>query len=991
MDNEQLDLAAIRKRLANRQGKTYWRSLNEVANTKSFQEFLHREFPDGASEWKDGVSRRNFLRLMGASMALAGLTACSSSSLDKIVPYVEQPEEVIPGKPLFYATAFLLGGVASGVVVESHTGRPTKIEGNPDHPASLGATDAFAQASILTLYDPDRAKRLFGKGMAPPTWEQFIEDFNASQAGREQGQGLRILSETITSPTLAQQFEDLLAQYPQAKWHQYEPVGQNSARLGAELAFGEMVSTQYHLDKAKVILALDSDFLTSGPGNVRYARDFMDGRRVADPEHGGHGGAEMNRLYSVESVYTNTGVASDHRLAMKAAEVELFARALASKLGVSVGGGDARGHNKWLDAVAEDLLEHAGECVIIPGDQQSPAVHALAHAMNEALGNVGSTVVHTESIEANPVDQMASLRELVDDMAAGQVETLIILGGNPAFDAPADIPFADQLANVPFSVHLGLYWDETSQGCLWHIPETHYLEAWSDARAYDGTVTIMQPLIEPLYADAKSAHELLAGLMGEVDATSHDIVQAYWKNQDTDGDFKAFWKKSLFDGYVEGSALAAKAVSVGASALAGAAPQVGSGLEITFRPDATIWDGRFANNGWLQELPKPLTKHTWDAVAKVSPATAERLGLANGDLIDLNYDGRTMQAPVMIVPGQPLDSINVQLGYGRTQAGRVGDGAGFDAYAIRTASTPWFGSGLELSPTGEKYPVAFSQEHHLMEGRDLVRMGTLAEYEENPHFVHEGIHHEDISMYPKFVYNGNAWGMTVDLSACIGCNACVVACQSENNIPIVGKDEVLNNREMHWLRIDSYFEGDLDQPQVVNQPVMCQHCENAPCEIVCPAAATTHSREGLNEMAYNRCIGTRYCINNCPYKVRRFNFFQYVDVDSETLAMQRNPDVTVRSRGVVEKCTYCVQRINEGRIAAKKENRPVADGEILTACQAACPTNAIVFGNIQDEQSQVAKLKANPLNYVILGESGFRPRTSYLARLSNPNPKLEEA
>ena len=995
MDNEQLDLAAIRKHLANRQGKMYWRSLNEVANTESFQKFLHREFSEGASEWKDGISRRNFLRLMGASMALAGLTACSNSSLEKIVPYVEQPEEVIPGKPLFYATAFVLGGIANGVVVESHTGRPTKIEGNPDHPASLGATDVFTQASILDLYDPDRSQRIFGGGMFAPTWEQFVDAFQTTLEGKEQGQGLRILTETTTSPTLAQQMEDLLDQYPEAKWHQYSPVGQNSARVGAQLAFGEDVSTQYHLDKAKVILALDSDFLTSGPGNVRYARDFMDGRRVADPEqaaHDAHGGhVDVNRLYSIESVYSNTGVASDNRLALKAAEVELFARALASKLGVSVEGGDAVGHDKWLDAVAEDLMEHAGESVIIPGDYQSPSVHVLAHAMNEALGNVGESVVYTGPIEANPVDQFASLQELVDDMVKGEVESLIILGGNPVFSAPADIPFANYLAKVPFSTYLGMYFNETAKACQRHIPQTHYLETWSDARAYDGTVTIMQPLIEPLYKDCKSDHQMLAALMGEGDSTGLEIVQGYWEDQYTGSDFESFWKKSLFDGFVARSALKPVSVSVDTAALADSMPAAGSGLEITFRPDPTIWDGRYANNGWLQELPKPLSKHTWDNVAYVSPATAESLGLANQDVVDLSYDGRSVRAPVLIMPGQARDSINVQLGYGRTEAGQVGANVGFDAYAIRTSTAPWFDTGLELSKTGQTYPLAFTQEHHVMEGRDLVRQGTIEEYETNPHFVHEGIHHEDISMFPQFVYNGNAWGMAVDLTACIGCNACVVACQAENNIPIVGKEEVLNNREMHWIRIDAYFEGDLDEPQVVNQPVMCQHCENAPCEIVCPAAATVHSREGLNDMVYNRCIGTRYCANNCPYKVRRFNFYQFVDLDSETLAMQRNPDVTVRSRGVIEKCSYCVQRINDARITAKKENRPVEDGEILTACQASCPTNAIVFGNVHDSHSHVARLKENPLNYVILGELGVRPRTSYLARLSNPNPKLEEA
>ncbi len=989
---DRIDLAAIRARLDAVHGQEYWRSLEELAQTEDFQEFLHREFPQQASVWMDPIGRRQFLHLMAASLALAGLGACTRQPDEKIVPYVRAPEDIVPGIPLFFATAMTLGGIASGVLVESHMGRPTKIEGNPKHPASLGATTAFAQASVLTLYDPDRSKVVSQVGRIS-TWGTFLQTLNTKLSAQRarQGAGLRILTETVTSPTLAHQLQALLAKFPSAKWHQYEPAGRDAVRVGARLAFGKDVETHYRFDKADVILSLDADFLSSGPGTLRYAREFAARRRVQA------GQTAMNRLYVLECTPSNTGAMADHRLPLRAGEIESFARTVAQGLGIElepVGEAAASTHALWIAALVGDLRRHHGASIVLAGDQQPPVVHALAHAMNHALGNVGSTVLYSDPVEANPVDQTESLRELVGEMEAGLVDILVILGGNPVFTAPADLRFAEHLSNVRLRIHLSLYEDETSALCHWHLPETHYLESWSDARAYDGTVTIIQPLIAPLY-EGKSAHELLAVLSGKSDRSSHDIVRDYWKSQNLTPDFEMFWRRSLHDGLIAGTALPPKSVTLKRvrdwAASPPPTPKSQDLLEIVFRPDPTIWDGRFANNGWLQELPKSLTRLTWDNAVLISPATAERLGLSNEEVVELRYRGRAVRGPVWIMPGHAKDSVTVHLGYGRTHAGRVGTGAGFNPYAIRTSDAPWFGPGLEIQKAGERYPLANTQLHHSMEGRNLVRVGTIEQFREHPDFAHETAHDSSphLTLYPEHKYEGYAWGMAIDLNACIGCNACVVACQSENNIPLVGKTEVARGREMHWLRIDRYYKGDLDNPETYHQPVLCMHCENAPCELVCPVAATVHSDEGLNDMIYNRCVGVRYCANNCPYKVRRFNFFQYSDWTTRSLKLLRNPDVTVRSRGVMEKCTYCVQRINAARIKAKKEDRQIRDGEIVTACQAVCPTEAIVFGDINNPKSHVSALKAEPRNYGLLTELNTKPRTSYLARLRNPNPEIE--
>ncbi len=1018
-----LDLAASRASLERPGGKRFWRSLQELAATQDFKDFLHHEFPHDPAKEVNAVSRRDVLKLMGASAALAGLTACTKLPTQKIVPYVRAPEEVVPGKPLFYATAMPLGGVATGLLVESHMGRPTKIEGNPDHPASLGATDVFAQASVLTLYDPDRSQVLTHEGRIG-SWGAFFAAVNNARDEHRlgKGAGLRVLTETVTSPTLTYQLRALLTEFPSAKWHQYEPSGRDAVREGARLAFGRYVNTVYRFEQADVILALDADFLCSGPGCLRYARDFAAKRRVDV------GQTNMNRLYLVESTPSNTGAMADHRLPVRASEIEGFARAVAEKLGIKTGSRSETTPSHvppdWIPALVRDLQRHRGSSIVLAGDQQPPIVHALAHAMNQALDNAGKTVLYTTPVEANPVDQMQSFRELVADMKVGLVDTLVIIGGNPVFTAPADLQFAEHLLKVKLRIHLSLYEDETSELCHWHVPEAHYLESWSDARAYDGTVSIIQPLIAPLY-DGKSAHELLAVLLGQPDRSAHDFVRDYWKGQNSSQDFETFWETTLHDGVMAGTALPPKQVlsntgfgvqdwglksanTSGPNSQISPHSQAGGtgGLEIVFRPDPTIWDGRFANNGWLQELPKPLTKLTWDNAAMVGPATAQRLGVNNEDVVKLLYEGREVLAPIWIVPGHADDSVTVHLGYGRKRAGRVGTGIGFNAYAIRTSDKLWCGSGLEIEKTGERYPLAETQHHHSInaEGRreeeeslaafrrDLVRVATIEEFRKNPNFAQdpEEKTSKAPSLYPGFKNAAYAWGMAIDLNSCIACNSCVVACQAENNIPVVGKTEVEAGREMHWIRIDTYYRGGLDNPETYNEPVLCMHCENAPCEVVCPVAATVHSPEGLNEMVYNRCVGTRYCSNNCPYKVRRFNFKLYSDWTTPSLIPLRNPNVTVRSRGVMEKCTYCVQRINAAKIEAEKQDREVRDGEIVTACQGACPTQAIVFGNINDPNSRVSKLKAQARNYGLLAELNTRPRTTYLARLRNPNPEIKE-
>jgi MoCo/4Fe-4S cofactor protein with predicted Tat translocation signal len=967
-----------------------WRSLDELSGTEEFQRFVHAEFPEQASAWVDPISRRGLLRLMGASVALAGFSACTRAPAEEIVPYVHQPEEFVPGDPLFFATAMSIGGFAKGVVVESHLGRPTKVEGNPDHPSSLGATDVFGQASVLGLYDPDRSQVVTHTGRIS-SWTAFATALNEAIEDQrlKKGAGLRILTERVTSPTLAAQLRSLLVELPAARWHQYDPITRDNVRAGARIAFGQDVHVRHALDRADVIVSLDADFLGVGPEDLHHSRRFADRRRPG-------GVSPMNRLYVVESTPSITGTMADHRLRLQARAIERAAFGLARRLAASdrIAIGAERlsdDAERFLDAIGRDLLRHRGASLVIAGDSQRPIVHALAHVMNSALGNTGRTVEYTDSVEAMPLDDMASLRDLAADMERGVVDLLVIVGGNPVFTAPRDLGFAERMSRVRLPVHLSPYDDETSAVCHWHVPEAHYLESWGDARAFDGTVSIVQPLIAPLYS-GKSAYELIAALRGHPGLSGYDIVRDYWRGHFSEADFEQRWQRALNDGFVAGTALPSKMVPLQTS-LDALRPEASSddGVEIAFRPDPTIWDGRFANNAWLQELPKPLTKLTWDNAAILSPATAGRRNLTNGDVVEMRYRGAAVRAPVWILPGQADESVTLALGYGRTRGGRVASGAGVDAFALRTSDAPWGGSGLEIVKTGDRYELVSTQHHFSMEGRDLVRTGTIDEFRRDPTFAQrvDNAPKPGETLYPGFAYEGHAWGMAVDLNACTGCNACVVACQAENNIPVVGKSEVARGREMHWIRVDRYFEGDPANPAIHHEPVMCMHCENAPCELVCPVGATVHSDEGLNQMVYNRCVGTRYCSNNCPYKVRRFNFFQYADWDTPSLKALRNPNVTVRSRGVMEKCTYCVQRINASKIQAEKEERPLRDGEIVTACEAVCPARAIVFGDLNDPDSRVAKLKADPRNYGLLVDLNTRPRTTYLARLRNPNPDLE--
>ncbi len=990
-----LDLASIRTRLEDARGRRFWRSFEELADTEEFRGLVQREFPQHASEWLDPVGRRNFLKLMGASLALAGATACTRQPEELIVPYVRQPENLVPGRPLFFATAMPLGGSAIGVLAESHEGRPTKIEGNPDHPASLGATDAYAQASVLQLYDPDRATAITYLGEIRP-WGSFVQAVQNAIATEQplQGAGLRFLSEPIASPTLAGQVQELRAAFPQAKWHTYDPVNREQVYAGAAMAFGSPVETVYRFDQAKVVVVLDDDVFSAGPGSVRYSRDFANGRRVRKAR------AEMNRLYVAEPSPTPTGAIADHRLPVRASRIEAVARAIAGGVGGGAGGattGDAT-TDKWVAAVVKDLQAARGTGLVLAGASQPAAVHAVVHAINQALGNAGATLVHTDPVQLETASQTRSLRELVDAMNAGQVQLLFVLGGNPVYNAPVDLKFADAIKKVALRVRLGLYDDETAESCHWMVPETHYLEQWSDVRTFDGTASIVQPLVQPLYR-GRSAHEVLALFSKRPERTPYDTVRDYWKAQPQAAgqDFEKFWRKSVHDGVIAGTALPAKTVTAsGAVPAAGEqTPGGGNGLEIRFAADPAIHDGRFANIGWLQELPKPISKLTWDNAAMLAPSTAARLGLANEDVVEITYRNRKVNAPVWIQPGHATDSVTVHLGYGRTRAGRAAEGAGFNAYALRTSDAPSFASGAALRKTGDTYRLAITQGHHSMEGRAIVRTGTIADYQADPEFPQHlsEAPPRSLSMYPPYKYEneGYAWGMAIDQTVCTGCSACVVACYAENNIPVIGKDQVMRGREMAWIRIDRYFEGDPDNPGIYHQPMLCQHCENAPCEVVCPVAATTHSPEGLNEMTYNRCVGTRYCSNNCPYKVRRFNFLLYSDWDTPSVKLVKNPDVTVRSRGVMEKCTYCVQRINRARQDAKVQDRTIRDGEIKTACQAACPTDAIVFGNINDPQSRVAQLKAEAHNYGVLADLNTRPRTTYLARIQNTNGELGPA
>lgn len=952
---------------------------------------VHDHLHEHAGEVKsDEASRRRFLEVMGASIALAAGAGCTRPQTQFLMPYVEPPEQAIPGVPKYYATAAVVNGIAQGVIVESHLGRPTKVEGNPAHPASLGATDVLSQACVLDLYDPFRSKEIIYKEETN-SWDGFILALEQALGPirSAKGKGLSILTETVVSPCLGSQIHKVLAQVPEAKWRQYDPAGAHSHREGSQIAFGRYVHTYYRLDNADVIVSLDSDFLTFGPGSTRYAHDFAFGRRVRGSN------TKMNRLYVAESSMTSTGGKADHRIQLRHSEIGRFALELSAAIGAP--GASAPGdqtYAQWITPLARDLTSHRGRSAILVGENQPATLHALAHAMNAALGNVGQTVIYTDPIEVRPENQIASVKELVGDMNAGQVQLLLILGGNPVYNCPADLDFKSALRKVPLSIHLGLYPDETSRLTHWHVPESHFFETWGDARAFDGTVTILQPLVEPLYF-SHSQIEVLDLFLQVPNWESQRIVRTYWENNSKAANFEQWWRTSVGKGLIQGSALPSIAPTlqqINTASLAAATNA--QAIDLTFRTDPYIYDGRYASNAWLQELPRHISKLTWDNAVHVSPRTAQRLHLNNQHVVELKYGGRSVEGSVWISPGQADDTVTIHLGYGRESAGPVGNGAGFNAYRIRTSDALWYANGVELHPTGRTYPLATAQMHKSDEGRDQIVSRPVDSYRNDPDLVEQS-HPDpgyDETLYPHWKFTGYNWGMTIDLTACVNCSACVIACQAENNIPVVGKSQQLFNRDMHWLRVDMYYVGDWDHPsQALYQPVPCMQCENAPCELVCPVQATLHSDDGLNDMIYNRCVGTRFCSNNCPYKVRRFNWELYADWYTEQLKMLQNPNVTVRSRGVMEKCTYCVQRIREVEIRSKVEDRFIRDGEIKTACQQVCPTQAITFGDMNNPSTHVSRLKREKLNYSLLAELNTRPHTTYLAELRNPNPDWGKA
>jgi molybdopterin-containing oxidoreductase family iron-sulfur binding subunit len=993
-------------------GIKQWRTLDELAQTEGFAKLLHDEFPHAASVWPDGHSRRNFLKLMGASLALAGLsTSCTRKADEKIVPFVRQPEEMVPGNALYFATAAVLAGYAKGILVTSYDGRPIKIEGNPDHPANprrqsaataYGASDALTQGEILNMYDPNRSANVLKMGQVSD-YNAFTKTIADNLGDHPQGQGISLLTEATSSPTLLDQITRFQAKYPQARVYAYEPLWPQNSRQAVVAAFGQPLEPIYKLDKAKVIVSLDSDFLIDGAANLVYAAQFIDGRRVRA------GNAAMNQLFVAETTTTPTGALADVRVRLRPSELDKLASALAGVVGGDAGAttGLSDKQTAWVKAAAAALAANKGTSIVLPGEPLSPAAQIVVHKLNENLGNIGSTVQFIDAVVPQPMPdgstptKPGTLDALVTEMKAGNVGTLILLGGNPVFTAPADLDFAGALDRVELRVHLGQYYNETAFRCHWHIPQSHDLESWGDARAFDGTAGLLQPLILPLHP-SRSAIELMGILLAEYDREAHSVVQDYWRRTRGGNDFDAWWQKSLNDGVIADSAFTPRSPQVGQNGPAPAAAAAAGTYDIVFRADPTIYDGRFATNGWLQELPKPITKLTWDNAALMSSATAAALGVVTQDQVKLTANNQSVTAPVFIVPGHPDNTITAHLGYGRKRPWMVGDAeeplmaCGFNVYPLRTSTTlNWAPATVEKVPG--TYQLASTQWTQLMEGRAPIHVlhaddsaSAFAEPGEAPEAPvgdEPGQRTVPLSLYPEVDYSQepNKWGMIIDQNACIGCNACMIACQAENNSPVVGKEQVALGRHMHWIRIDAYYAGDNDADPAgpFFQPLPCMQCEKAPCEVVCPVNATVHDAEGINNQVYNRCVGTRYCANNCPYKVRRFNFFEYANMTNDLLKLSRNPDVTVRSRGIMEKCNYCLQRISRGRIEAKKQFRNIRDGEVLTACQQACPTTAIIFGNLNDRQSVLSQVVKEPQNYSLLAELQTIPRTTYLPRYTN--------
>jgi molybdopterin-containing oxidoreductase family iron-sulfur binding subunit len=954
---------------------------------------------------------------MAAAAALSG-SACSGPPDRQIVPYAIAPEQWVPGNPVYYATAVAERGYAMGVLVETNDGRPTKVEGNPRHPASLGSTDPHMQAAVLQLWDPSRSNIVL-EGGQPQAWLALQTLLESEREGLQTdgGAGLHILMRPTTSPTLAARLDRLQQQYPRMSVHSYDPLAREQRLQGTQLAFGRRLEPLYHLDRARIVLTLDADFLQGWPESVRYARDLI---HLRDPQ-----APVMSRLYALESTPGLIGALADHRLALHPVLIQRLAYRLAAAFGLGPQVEGSSPFARWENALLADLRANPGACLVIPGDSMPALVHALAYALNERLGTPGVTHDYIEPLVYRAGSGESSLQALSDAARGGAVRVLLILEGNPAYDAPVDLGFSSLLARIPVSVHLSAYVDETSRACRWHVPATHPFEHWGDLRAYDGTASIVQPVIRPLY-DGHSAHELLDLLqpLGYLD--EHDQVYELWRTRLGASDFEASWRELLRAGVIGGTAAAAVRVQAHRPNLTAppappsapvdlrtpdsttsASPIAASGgsgypVALIFVADQSVRDGQWANNAWLQELPRSVSKITWGNAAYVSPRTAARLGVQTNDLLLLEQTvsgqamTRQLQVGVWVLPDQPDDCITLPLGYGRSAAGSVGDDVGFDAYRLRTQEAPWYGSARARRVAGHWAP-ALTQRQTDFSGRDdIVRLATLEQFHRQPQFANatEEQRTPEHSLYPPYPYPGYSWAMTIDLNACIGCNACTIACQAENNIPVVGPSQVRLGRAMHWIRIDRYYDGreaaieEFDPagptPRTDYQPIPCMQCENAPCEEVCPVGATVHDAQGLNLQVYNRCVGTRFCSNNCPYKVRRFNFLQYANQTVEALKAMQNPDVTVRRRGVMEKCTYCLQRIERARISAELEHRGIRDGEVVTACQAACPTLAIRFGNLNDPKAAIHATKSSPRNYSLLAELNTRPRTTYLAKVRNP-------
>lgn len=1015
-------------------GQAYWRSLDELADSPEFRQHLQTEFPHMAELLERSPSRRQFLKVMGASLALAGLTGCRWPK-ETIVPYTKNPTNRTPGIPVSYATTYARSGVGTGLLVTSIDGRPIKIEGNREHPFSLGATDAMMQAAILEMYDPDRSQ-FPHMGEKAVAWDAFLAAFDAvaEAAKSKQGEGLAILSEPNSSPTLDALRVQLKAALPKARWVEYEPLSRDNERAGTALAFGQPMRPVTDLSTADVIVSFDSDFLFLHPAGLRNTREFARRRGAAD--------GTMNRLYVIENNLSLTGSNADHRFASKASEIaaimahlvgELAAKgvalpASASAVTAAAAKADPASKPKWLADLAGDLAASKGKSVVLVGPRQPAEAHALAAVLNAALGNAGKTVRYAAEPDAARPSHVDAIAALADDLDKGAIETLLILGGNPAHDAPADLGFGQRIAKAKTSIRLSLFNDETSRLCSWHVPAAHFLETWGDSRAWDGTISLQQPLIDPLYG-GRSPIDLVARLLGDKTGSSYELVRNVFKGSPAAaGDFDTAWRKALHTGLVAGTAWPLSAPEPkgdwAGKLEAALKPAAKDAIEVVFAADQKIYDGRYANNGWLQELPDPITKMTWDNGALISPADGKRWGVKRNDRIQLTVGGKSLDIPVCVVPGHAPGSITLNLGWGRKHAGQVAKGAGFDCYALRGRAGFHVATGATVSVSGREYKLVTTQDHHGMASQVtdaeyqsrvpvLVREGTLAKFKKDSKFAAKIGHSLPlVQMFADAQYNGPSWGMAIDLSKCTGCSACVVACQSENNIPVVGKEEVAMGREMHWIRIDRYFKGEPDSPElkVVHQPVACQHCENAPCEQVCPVAATVHDDQGLNLMVYNRCIGTRYCSNNCPYKVRRFNWFYNHHgpkhprneagwAQTKLTSIEKlghNPDVTVRTRGVMEKCTFCIQRIERARIAARNEQvnpsvfkqgmgaDQIADGTVMTACQQACPAEAITFGDLRLSDSAVSKGHKDDRAYALLEELNVRPRNKYLAKLRNP-------